>query len=171
MPTGQYTGYTGDTLIHLADGKHKYMWDLAVGDLVNAQEDCYNCTRVANKIVFQFDGFITLVAPGISTTRYTKVYDDTTAKALDIKQKPTIYYKGPMYNFTTTADHGPIMAGNAADMYWIYPLNKHNPLDKPQLNALAESPCGTLLDVWCDPPGVVTKRIGHAERMAALAAL
>ncbi len=166
MPTGQFAGYTGDTLIHLADGSRKYMRDLAVGDeliVVGIESDLNKTIKVISKIKFQFDGFIKLVAPGIGATQFTLPINTD-------NKPPTLYYKGPMYHFVTNPTGISIKAGSQPDTHEIYAMFRDDPDCRTMLMALAESPNGELPGVWCDPPGVVTKRIGHAERMAALAA-
>jgi hypothetical protein len=173
MPTGKYCGYTGDTLVHLAYGERKYMRDLAVGDLIKINVNEGDFASVTHVFQFKFDGFISLVAPGITTTRYT-TYDDLVT-GLDTtpeqQNKPTLYYKGTLYNFMIDD------CGNASSV-----IMGTNPSSGPGMLAFnsprnihdSASTIDTFIrelnGVWCDPPGVVSKRIGHAERMAMAAA-
>lgn len=94
MPTGEFSGYTGDTLIHLANGTRKYMRDIEPGDELRLQDS--STIKIAQVFSFEFEGFISLVAPGLTTTRYTILHDlttheDTTPMELN---KPTLYYHG-----------------------------------------------------------------------------
>ena len=167
MLTGQFAGYTGDTLIHLADGSRKYMRDLAVDDeliVVGQDSDSHKTIKVISKIKYQFDGFIKLVAPGIGATQFTLPINTD-------NKPPTLYYTGPMYHFVTNPSALSIMAGSRPDNKGIYSMFGDDPDGRIMLMASDESPDGELPGVWCDPPGVVTKRITHAERMAALASV
>ncbi len=186
MPTGKYSGYTGDTLVHLAGGERKYMRDLAPGDMIKFKEG-EGAAAVIHVIQFEFDGFISLLAPGIITTRFTPYMDPDNGIVTPRKpnDKPTLYYKGPMYHFRLEWEKDqdtltrPLMmgstAGSSPGMYAFNASIGHaivNPEQQDDFTETRNSHDGnrvpiTLPGVWCDPPGEVTKRIGHAERMAA----
>lgn len=185
MPTGKYCGYTGDTLVHMADGSRKYMRDLEPGDMIRFK-DGDGAATVIHVIQFEFDGFISLLAPDITTTRFTPYMDPdygfiTPRKPND---KPTLYYNGPLYHFRTEWDmdvdtlNRPLMMGSGPSTPGMYAFNAsigHAIVNPEQQDAFSEvqnvrgydNGQITLPGVWCDPHGEVSKRIGHAERMAA----
>ncbi len=186
MPTGKYQGYTGDTLVHMADGSRKYMRDLEPGDMIRFK-DGDGADTVIHVIQFEFDGFISLLAPGITTTRFTPYMDPdygfiTPRKPHD---KPTLYYNGPLYHFRTEWDmdvdtlNRPLMMGSGPSTPGMYAFNAsigHAIVNPEQQDAFSEAQNELGYDigqivlpgVWRDPPGEVSKRIGHAERMAAM---
>ncbi len=185
MPTGKYHGYTGDTLVHLAGGTRKYMRDLAPGDIIMFSEG-EGASAVIHVIHFEFDGFISLLAPGITTTRFTPYMDhDYKFVTTPLRQnKPTLYYKGPMYHFRLELEKDQdtltrcLMMGSRGSGPGMFAFNASygstvvNPEQQDAFSEARNSHGGsrapiTLPEVWCDPPGEVTKRIGHAERMAA----
>ena len=130
MPTGQFSGYTGDTLVHLVNGTRKYMHDLAPGDELQLHDSSGSPAEICDVIKFQFDGFISLVAPGLSTTRYTIYHDFTTGEDTtpQAQNKPTLYYQGLLYNFILKSEiSSTILMGtnpNAAQI-GIYDISKN----------------------------------------------
>jgi len=154
------------------------MRDLAIGDLVKIKVNEGDFASVTHVFQFEFDGFISMVAPGITTTRYTTYEDpvpglDTTPEQ---QNKPTLYYKGTIYNFMiddckntdsvimgTYPEHGPgMLAFNSPKTVHEFAQAElfANGCDRPNM----------LSGLWCDPPGGVSKRIGHAERLAMASA-
>lgn len=175
MPTGKYCGYTGDTLVHLAYGERKYMRDLAVGDLVKIKVNEGDFALVTHVFQFEFDGFISLVAPGITTTRYTTYEDPVTGLDTTPEQqsKPTLYYKGTLYSFmidNSVNASSVVMGTNPSYGPGMLAFNSTRTVREfaqAELFANGGDRPNALSGLWCDPPGEVTKRIGHAERMAA----
>ena len=166
MPTGHFSGYTGDTLVHLANGDRKYMCDLAPGDELKQHDSSVVLQAIVGEVIrFQFDGFISLVAPGLSTTRYTTYHNFNTGNdtaPLELN-KPTLYYQGLLYNFLLKSQISStiIMGTNpTASQIGIYDIGK-NPDNCAFLFATMDSNCSgyTLVpDIWSDPPGQITQR-------------
>lgn len=175
MNTGHFSGYTGDTLVHLANGSRKYMRDLAPGDelqLHNSETGAI-ITRI---IQYEFDGFISLVAPGISTTKYTIYHDLTTGTDTTpiIANCRTLYYRGTIYNFScqhTTYqkinEPNPVfIMGTAPSLSQIgtYDIYKHPYGDElirtihEGTNTLSTQTIIYLAGLWADPPGQITQR-------------
>jgi hypothetical protein len=162
MPIGQYSGYTGDTLIHLADGTRKYIRDLAPGDELQLHDS--SIIKVAQTFTFEFDGFISLVAPGLTTTRYTIYHDFTTNNDTtpEEQHKPTLYYHGPLYNFFTDSyiSRPIIVSGNPiTSPLGIYDIGR-NP-DNCAFILLDKGNTGDNFiptGIWEDPPGIITQR-------------
>jgi hypothetical protein len=162
MPTGQFSGYTGDTLIHLANGTRKYIHDLAPGDELQLHDSA--SIKVSEVFSFEFDGFISLVAPGLTTTRYTIYHDfstnnDTTPQE---QNKPTLYYRGLLYNFfIESMISSPIIVGSnhSTSLVGIFDIGR-NP-DNCMFVLLDTGSIGSKLmpqGIWQDPPGIITQR-------------
>ena len=141
------------------------MRDLAPGDELKQHDSSGSPAEICDVIRFQFDGFISLVAPGLSTTRYTIYHDlvtglDTTPQE---QNKPTLYYQGPLYNFILKSQISStiIMGTNpSASQIGIYNIAK-NPDNCAFVLAISYSNIsGNILmpDTWLDPPGQVTQR-------------
>lgn len=165
MQTGQFSGYTSDTLVHLANGERKYMSDLAPGDELKLHDSSGSSAEITEVIRFQFDGFISIAAPGLYTTRYTICHDFTTGKdttPLELN-KPTLYYQGLLYNFFLKSQISStiIMGSNPSiSQIGIYDIGK-NPDNCAFALATMDSNCSghTLVPgIWSDPPGLVTQR-------------
>lgn len=181
MPTGQFSGYTGDTLVHLANGGRKYMHDLASGDELLAYGSSTGAV-VRHVIRFEYDGFIALVAAGIATTRYTLYRDLTTGADTTpiIAGCRTIYYHGPIYNFscrnTNTqspdtnsnpeqTEHVFVTGSNpAVSQIGTFEISKNTSdeiikaIMTEDTNYSSEPRIINLAGVWSDPPGLVTQR-------------
>lgn len=166
MPEGKFSGYTGDTLIHLADGTRKYMCDLAPGDELQLHNS--SSIKVNYVFTFEFNGFVSLVAPGLTTTRYTIYHDFTTNNDTTPQEqnKPTLYYHGLLYNLVSASNlSSPIMAGSnpRTTSVGIYDYS-FNP-DNCSFILLDKGKSGDRLipsGIWEDPPGVITQR--HAKQ-------
>lgn len=165
MPTGYFSGYTGDTLVHLVNGSRKYMRDLAPGDELKQHYSSGLPAEIGEVIRFQFDGFISLVAPGLSTTRYTIYHDFTTCEDTTPQEqnKPTLYYQGLLYNFFLKSQISStiVMGSNPiTSQIGIYDIGKN--LDNCMfVFATIDSNCSghTLVpNTWQDPPGQITQR-------------
>ncbi len=166
MPVGEFSGYTGDTLIHLADGTRKYMRDLEPGDELRLHDS--STIKVAEIFTFEFDGFISLVAPGLTITQYTTYYDPTTHSITtpQSQHKPTIYYRGILYNYYlyTTEIGSPIIAGsNSSTPFGILDIgmNDDNFLFDKHDNYRTHGPKFVLPHIWQDPPGIITDRYNN----------
>jgi hypothetical protein len=158
MTTGEFSGYTGDTLIHLANGTRKYMCDLEAGDELRLHDS--STIKISSIFSFEFEGFISLVAPGLTTTRYTILHDltahkDTTPLELN---KPTLYYHGMLYNITIdTKLSSPVIIGSTS--FGIYDFS-HNPDNCLFVMFDKGNPGDKLMPsgIWQDPPGIITQR-------------
>jgi len=141
------------------------MRDLAPGDELKLHNATDSSVIVTELIGFQFDGFISLVAPGLTTTRYTACHDYNTGKDTTPEElkKPTLYYHGLLYNFfleqnsdstiimgldPTTSQLGVYDIGmNPDNCCFVYAITN----TKPSAYTLVH-------DFWTDPPSQITQR-------------
>jgi len=166
MNTGHYSGYTGDTLVHLDNGTRKYMCDLAPGDELKLRDFNFWKRAVVSRIIkFEFDGFISLVAPGLRTTRYTIYHDYNTGEDTtpEEQNKPTLYYRGLLYNFFITEYDVPCInmgTDPTASQIGIYDIDNRVRDDITFTWALSGEDSGVVLIpvILADPPGLVTQR-------------
>ena len=166
MPIGHFSGYTGDTLVHLANGDRKYMCDLAPGDELKQHDSSVGLQAIVSEVIrFQFDGFISLVAPGLSTTRYTTYHNFNTGNdtaPLELN-KPTLYYQGLLYNFLLKSQiSSTIIMGTdpTTSQIGIYDIGKHPDNCMFLFATMNSNNSGNTLvpDIWSDPPGQISQR-------------